>query len=295
MRRNYRPPEPSSGSSRSHSRNPLGLTGKALAQYYKELNQKSQREAKLARTHGLSLENSEESSYQGPSSGSSRPPRGLTGRELGMYYKQKNQKAQKEEKFKGGSVSLTPEKFDEIKNLIGHSTNNTSFTQNLNRLIHDESIESEFKDKYLKIISINFENHLIESLQSAAQYDNDDESYNLSEKIFDEWQVKIENTNYQTMQEYRKQLPTYNHRDEILDTIDSNQVVVISGDTGCGKTTQVSQFILDHFIETKRGAKCRIICTQPRRISAITIAERVALERHERLGDSVGYQIRLDR
>lgn len=61
-----------------------------------------------------------------------------------------------------------------------------------------------------------------------------------------------------------------------------------------GKTTQVTQYILDDAISQGKGNEVRIICTQPRRISAITIAERVAAERREKLGKSVGYSIRLD-
>ncbi|KAH6782372.1 RNA helicase family protein, partial [Perilla frutescens var. frutescens] len=56
-------------------------------------------------------------------------------------------------------------------------------------------------------------------------------------------------------------------------------VVVVSGETGCGKTTQLPQYILESEIEASRGAACSIICTQPRRISAISVAERVAAER----------------
>lgn len=64
---------------------------------------------------------------------------------------------------------------------------------------------------------------------------------------------------------------------------------------GCGKTTQVAQFILDNEIENKRGSITKIACTQPRRISAITVAERVANERADNLGNSVGYHIRLEK
>lgn len=65
------------------------------------------------------------------------------------------------------------------------------------------------------------------------------------------------------------------------------QVVIISGETGCGKTTQIPQFILESEVESVRGAACSIICTQPRRISAMSVSERVASERGEKLGESV--------
>lgn len=62
----------------------------------------------------------------------------------------------------------------------------------------------------------------------------------------------------------------------------------------CGKTTQIPQFILDASLGGPADQVVNIICTQPRRISAISVAQRVAQERAERLGNSVGYQIRLE-
>lgn len=95
-----------------------------------------------------------------------------------------------------------------------------------------------------------------------------------------------------------KQLPIMSYRQAILDLIAKNQVVLIRGATGSGKTTQVPQFILDSFIQQKRGTDCRIVCTQPRRVAAISIASRVAAERGEELGDgvkgSVGFLIRCE-
>lgn len=63
---------------------------------------------------------------------------------------------------------------------------------------------------------------------------------------------------------------------------------MVSGETGCGKTTQLPQYILESEIQAGQGSSCNIICTQPRRISAISVAERVAVERGEQLGESVG-------
>ena len=70
-------------------------------------------------------------------------------------------------------------------------------------------------------------------------------------------------------------------KDNIMSTIHENPVVLIRGNTGCGKTTQVCQFILDDYISSGQGGFCNIICTQPRRISAVSVADRVASERCE--------------
>lgn len=61
------------------------------------------------------------------------------------------------------------------------------------------------------------------------------------------------------------------HFKELVALINSNRVVVVSGETGCGKTTQVTQFILDDHISRGMGSICRVVCTQPRRISAISV------------------------
>ena len=69
---------------------------------------------------------------------------------------------------------------------------------------------------------------------------------------------------------------------------------MVSGETGCGKTTQIPQFVLDDCTKSGLANKTFIVCTQPHRIRAISIAERVAQERGENVGSSVGYQVRLD-
>ena len=59
---------------------------------------------------------------------------------------------------------------------------------------------------------------------------------------------------------------------KLVGEIKENQVLVVSGETGCGKTTQVPQFILDDFILRGEASVCNILCTQPRRISAISVS-----------------------
>ncbi|XP_057764372.1 DExH-box ATP-dependent RNA helicase DExH7, chloroplastic-like isoform X1 [Salvia miltiorrhiza] len=111
-------------------------------------------------------------------------------------------------------------------------------------------------------------------------------------------ECKKEMRKYKVMLQTRSSLPIAELKDEILHLLEENNVVVISGETGCGKTTQVPQYILDHMIEAGLGGHCNIICTQPRRIAAISVAERVANERCESYPGSddslVGYQVRLD-
>ncbi|KAJ1958892.1 helicase, partial [Dipsacomyces acuminosporus] len=98
---------------------------------------------------------------------------------------------------------------------------------------------------------------------------------------------------YKKMQEIRNSLPAASFRQQITKLVESNRCVVISGATGCGKTTQVPQFILDECLRS--GEDVSIVCTQPRRISAIGVATRVAEERVEDIGQRsglVGYAVR---
>ncbi len=89
---------------------------------------------------------------------------------------------------------------------------------------------------------------------------------------------------------YNPDLPITQKKDEIIHAIKNNPVVIISGATGSGKTTQIPKFCL----EAGRGVTGRIGCTQPRRIAAITVAARIAEELGETMGHSVGYKIRFD-
>eukprot|EP00039_Didymoeca_costata_P015899 m.276463 g.276463 ORF g.276463 m.276463 type:complete len:1391 (-) comp16301_c0_seq14:1310-5482(-) len=94
-------------------------------------------------------------------------------------------------------------------------------------------------------------------------------------------------------EEIRANLPITQLREELLNSLKSEQVIVISGGTGSGKTTQIPQYILDDALESLKGSQTHIVVTQPRRIAAVSVAERVAAERGESIGESVGYRIRL--
>ncbi|XP_073334572.1 3'-5' RNA helicase YTHDC2 isoform X1 [Pagrus major] len=91
---------------------------------------------------------------------------------------------------------------------------------------------------------------------------------------------------------FRCSLPVHERQGEIVQLIRENRVVLVVGETGSGKTTQIPQFLLDEC--SRNNEPCRIFCTQPRRLAAIAVAERVAAERGESVGQTVGYHIRLE-
>ncbi|VDM96782.1 unnamed protein product [Thelazia callipaeda] len=95
-----------------------------------------------------------------------------------------------------------------------------------------------------------------------------------------------------SIENFRRSLPTYAMRKEILKAIRNHKVTMIVGGTGCGKTTQIPQFLLEDAAE--RQQKIRIFCTQPRRLPVLAVSARVARERNEKLGSTVGYHIRLE-
>jgi HrpA-like RNA helicase len=87
----------------------------------------------------------------------------------------------------------------------------------------------------------------------------------------------------------RCRLPVDDAKDEVVAAVKANSVVVIIGETGSGKTTQIPQILLDSGVS--EGA---VVVTQPRRVAAISCARRVASERGVRIGEEVGYTIRFE-
>ena len=96
------------------------------------------------------------------------------------------------------------------------------------------------------------------------------------------------------MRAARDALPVKTKAQGILDQIEANDVIIIMAATGSGKTTQVPQLIFDQYINRGQGARCNVLCTQPRRLAATSVAERIADERGDRLGNEIGYQVRFD-
>ncbi|KAI8075164.1 P-loop containing nucleoside triphosphate hydrolase protein [Gongronella butleri] len=83
-------------------------------------------------------------------------------------------------------------------------------------------------------------------------------------------------------------LPAIQHKDEFIDCLRSNRVVIVHGGTGCGKTTQLP-------LAAQQAFSGKVVCTQPRRAAAKSVAARVAEETRSHLGDYVGYGVRFDK
>ncbi|KAK4163567.1 putative ATP-dependent RNA helicase ucp12 [Cladorrhinum sp. PSN259] len=107
-----------------------------------------------------------------------------------------------------------------------------------------------------------------------------------------QWLARVEAPNYKKMLSQRERLPAWKVRDNVIRTVSENQVTIISGETGSGKSTQSVQFILDDLYQKGLGNGANIIVTQPRRISALGLADRVAEERCTQVGQEIGYSIR---
>ncbi|KAL9707956.1 hypothetical protein quinque_011474 [Culex quinquefasciatus] len=227
--------------------------------------------------------------------GRDRPPPGLRGRALGLYYRDRNSAKNRErEKRKAVDITIPRWQILEIRKYLNLEDGGGGKVDFFRHFVQNDEIDSVFKNEYLKVISKSLDQILRE--ESVKEEDmleqwQLDAKETLNADLYDEY---LRKEKFGVMREVRERLPAFGSQQEILQMIDRHQVILVKGETGSGKTTQIPQFILDQAMSKRRGADCRIICTQPRRISAITLSERVAAERGEQLGDSVGYQIRLD-
>ncbi|KRZ97409.1 putative pre-mRNA-splicing factor ATP-dependent RNA helicase DHX15 [Trichinella sp. T8] len=104
--------------------------------------------------------------------------------------------------------------------------------------------------------------------------------------------------NYFQLLEKRKHLPIFEYHDKFMEMLRQNQILVLVGETGSGKTTQIPQWCVDYVRLkgdlTSKGGRRSVACTQPRRVAAMSVAARVAEEMDVSLGMEVGYSIRFE-
>lgn len=96
---------------------------------------------------------------------------------------------------------------------------------------------------------------------------------------------------YAELLKKRTQLPVWEYKDKFMELIHKHQIVVLVGETGSGKTTQIPQWCVEY---AKTVGKRGVSCTQPRRVAAMSVAQRVSEEMDVCLGQEVGYSIRFE-
>lgn len=99
------------------------------------------------------------------------------------------------------------------------------------------------------------------------------------------------------IQQQRRSLPAFAVKNDLMRAISENQVTIVIGETGSGKTTQLTQFLYDEGYGanlSQSKVKRMIACTQPRRVAAMSVAKRVSEEMNCKLGEEVGYSIRFE-
>lgn len=132
--------------------------------------------------------------------------------------------------------------------------------------------------------------NLDDSFGKKQKFDGSAEiSPSSSSSSINPWTHKQFSNKYYEILTKRKQLPVYEFKDAMEKAVRENQVVIVEGETGSGKTTQIPQFLLPML--SKYG---QIACTQPRRVAAMSIAKRVSDEMDVVMGEEVGYLIRFE-
>lgn len=119
-----------------------------------------------------------------------------------------------------------------------------------------------------------------------------DDNKRVQSKTTNPWTGEAYSSKYHKILQGRLKLPVYQFKQKLLDVVANNQIVVVEGETGSGKTTQIPQFLVEAGYADQGNTV--IACTQPRRVAATSIAARVADEMDVPLGSEVGYTIRFE-
>lgn len=197
-------------------------------------------------------------------------------------------------RWKEGESSITIEDSDENRRAVfvdqllrADTSSSTAFINVPNSSFSDSVLTNVEENNNLRIAAADPNDGRVKYIREVE-----------SSRLKQEQENKKKMQKYKDMSKTRAALPIATLKSDILQLLKEKDVLVVCGETGSGKTTQVPQFILDDMIESGHGGHCNIICTQPRRIAAISVAERVADERCEPSpgsdGSLVGYQVRLD-
>lgn len=188
---------------------------------------------------------------------------------------------------------LPDDALDILTNALG------SRSERLDRMArHTDAMARHMNEFYeRKLTSTKNHRHRLEreELQSPSR---EEEALRINDVFREEENLRLEEAicnpdgKQGQMKAIRESLPILAIRQDLINSLKSRPVVVVSGGTGSGKSTQCPQYILEDAIANGRGAETRIVVTQPRRIAAISVSERIASERNEMIGNSVGFAVR---
>ncbi|KAM6223081.1 ATP-dependent RNA helicase DHX29 [Rhynchocyon petersi] len=191
-------------------------------------------------------------------------------------------------------------KKEELNKMESNKPRDLFIARLLNKLKQQQQQQQQHSDKKLENSEDpeeSWENLVSDDFSALSMESANTEDLEPVRKLF----KKLQSTpKYQRLLKERQQLPVFKHRNSIVETLKRHRVVVVAGETGSGKSTQVPHFLLEDLLLDEWGtSKCNIVCTQPRRISAVSLATRVCEELGCENGPGgknslCGYQIRME-
>jgi ATP-dependent RNA helicase DHX37/DHR1 len=208
---------------------------------------------------------------------------------------EENQEPEVEEKqdlLDVDDISLSDESsFDQQKERseINSKIQNSENTENIDKPIQNSSLEID-PNLFSTILEEKIKNRTTQGLLLELDDQETVASLNLELSIPDKSKVILVKRD-EAIQNERINLPIVKYEHEIMDKINNNLVTVICGETGSGKSTQIPQFLYEYGYTNSLGG---IVVTQPRRVAAISLANRVSNELNTKIGEEVGYQVRYD-
>uniref|UniRef100_A0A803VZW0 RNA helicase n=1 Tax=Ficedula albicollis TaxID=59894 RepID=A0A803VZW0_FICAL len=188
-------------------------------------------------------------------------------------------------------------KKEEESKIETNKPRDTFIAKLLNKLKQQQQLQSENQPKLSEGPEDSWENLVSdEDFSSLSLETSDADNLEPSRVLFKKLQSS---SRYQKLLKERQELPVFKHRYSIVETLKKHRVVVVAGETGSGKSTQVPHFLLEDLLLDEGSKKCNIVCTQPRRISAVSLATRVCEELGCESGPGgknslCGYQIRME-
>ena len=176
---------------------------------------------------------------------------------------------------------------------------------NIIRVIRERNERAKMRERFWELADSKINNVILNKKYNKPFDENNiidsNNTYNDDLKISDEKETykNIINSKseaisdfakYKSIKQQREYLPIFSVREELMNIINDNRIIIIEGETGSGKTTQLTQYLYEEGY-SKYGL---IGCTQPRRVAAVSVAKRVSEEIGTKLGDIVGYTIRFE-